>query len=111
VSPTTNLQDKKIKEERVTPELPTFPEPEAPQPAEMRGRTSDIRRSSDIDSDHSKNVDCPSSSSSPAIPSGNINDWKIEDVIQYISTADNSLAVHADLFRRHVSLLLNHSTI
>lgn len=108
VSPVvTNVlnQETKIKEERVTPELPTFPEPETPQSAEMRsGRASDIRRSSDIDME--KNMDCPSSSASspgPTIPSGNINDWKIEDVIQYISTADSSLAVHADLFRRHVS--------
>jgi polycomb protein SCMH1 len=105
VSPVvTNLQETKIKEERVTPELPTFPEPETPQSAEMRGRSSDIRNSSDIDTD--KSMDCPSNNASspgPTIPSGNINDWKIEDVIQYISTADSSLAVHADLFRRHVS--------
>jgi polycomb protein SCMH1 len=110
VSPVANsIQETKIKEERVTPELPTFPEPETPQSsADMRGRVSDIRRSSELDTD--KSLDCPSSSaSSPGpmiIPSGNINDWKIEDVIQYISTADSSLAVHADLFRRHVSLQL-----
>jgi len=107
VSPAvTNVQETKIKEERVTPELPTFPEPETPQSAEMRsGRSSDIRSSSEIEID--KSADCPSSSASspgPTIPSGNINDWKIEDVIQYISTADSSLAVHADLFRRHVSI-------
>lgn len=105
VSPAvTNVQETKIKEERVTPELPTFPEPETPQSAEMRGRSVDIRRSSDIEAE--KTTDCPSSSASspgPTIPSGNINDWKIEDVIQYISTSDSSLAVHADLFRRHVS--------
>lgn len=92
-----NLQETKIKEERVTPELPTFPEPETPQSAGMGGRSSD----NDLD----KSMDCPSSSASspgPLIPSGHINDWKIEDVIQYISTADSSLAVHADLFRRHV---------
>lgn len=90
-------QEIKIKEERVTPELPTF-EPETPQSAGMGGRASDV--------DMDKSMDCPSSSASspgPSIPSGNINDWKIEDVIQYISTADSSLAVHADLFRRHVS--------
>jgi SLED domain len=89
----TSPQEIKIKEERVTPELPTFPEPETPQSAGM---------GHDLD----KSNDCPSSSASspgPLIPSGNINDWKIEDVIQYISTADSSLAVHADLFRRHVS--------
>lgn len=93
----TAKQETKIKEERVTPELPTFPEPETPQSAGMGGRTSD----GDLD----KSMDCPSSSASspgPLIPSGHINDWKIEDVIQYISTADSSLAVHADLFRRHV---------
>lgn len=94
----TNLPDTKIKEERVTPELPTFPEPETPQSAGMGGRSSDA--------DMDKSMDCTSSSASspgPLIPSGHINDWKIEDVIQYISTADCSLAVHADLFRRHVS--------
>ncbi|CRK98127.1 CLUMA_CG011495, isoform A [Clunio marinus] len=91
----TTPQDMKIKEERVTPELPTFPEPEIPQPAEMCGRSSD----NDID----KVMDCPSNASSPSptIPHGNINDWRIEDVIQYISTADITLAIHADLFRRH----------
>lgn len=103
----TNPQETKIKEERVTPELPTFPEPETPQTsAGMGGRASllEMRRSSDVDLDRS--LDCPSSSASspgPMIPNGNINDWKIEDVIQYISTADSTLAVHADLFRRHVS--------
>lgn len=96
----SHLQETKIKEERVTPELPTFPEPETPQSAEMRGG-----RVSDIEMDK-READCPSSSASspgPTIPNGNINDWKIEDVIQYISTADSSLAVHADLFRRHVN--------
>jgi polycomb protein SCMH1 len=94
----TTKHETKIKEERVTPELPTFPEPETPQSAGMGERSSEA----DLD----KSMDRPSSSASspgPLIPSGNINDWKIEDVIQYISTADSSLAVHADLFRRHVS--------
>lgn len=101
VSPiVSNIQETKIKEERVTPELPTFPEPETPQSsAEMRGVRGDMM----LDAEK-REVECPSSSAlSPTIPSGNINDWKIEDVIQYISTADSSLAVHADLFRRHVS--------
>lgn len=105
ISPVVSkIQETKIKEERVTPELPTFPEPETPQSsAEMRGG-----RASDIEVEK-RDVECPSSSASspgPTIPSGNINDWKIEDVIQYISTADNSLAVHADLFRRHVSAII-----
>lgn len=30
-------------------------------------------------------------------------DWSIEEVIQYIESNDNSLAVHGDLFRKHVS--------
>jgi len=29
-------------------------------------------------------------------------DWTIEEVIQYIESNDNSLAVHGDLFRKHV---------
>nr|1PK1_B Chain B, Sex comb on midleg CG9495-PA [Drosophila melanogaster]1PK1_D Chain D, Sex comb on midleg CG9495-PA [Drosophila melanogaster] len=28
-------------------------------------------------------------------------DWTIEEVIQYIESNDNSLAVHGDLFRKH----------
>lgn len=110
VSPiVSNVQEAKIKEERVTPELPTFPEPETPQSsAEMRGG-----RASDCDVEK-REVECPSSSASspgPTIPSGNINDWKIEDVIQYISTADSSLAVHADLFRRHVRNFIKFNLI
>jgi len=110
---TPSPQDTKIKEERVTPELPTLTEPEKPQTSACSAM--ELRRSSDGDLD--KSMDCRASSSAasspgPLIPSGNINDWKIEDVIQYISTADSSLAVHADLFRRHVScisfLLMNH---
>lgn len=31
-------------------------------------------------------------------------DWSIEEVIQYIESNDNSLAVHGDLFRKHVSI-------
>lgn len=31
------------------------------------------------------------------------SDWSIEDVITHISFTDPMLAVHADLFRRHVS--------
>lgn len=42
-------------------------------------------------------------SPSPMIPSGSISEWDIEDVIQYISTSDHTLAVHAELFRSHVS--------
>jgi polycomb protein SCMH1 len=103
LTPMITPSETKIKEERVTPELPTFPEPETPQSAGMGGRSPDA----DLD----KSNDCPSSSASspgPMIPNGSINDWKIEDVIQYISTADSSLAVHADLFRRHVSLTIYH---
>jgi hypothetical protein len=52
---------------------------------------------------------CPSGSASlqpspsPMIPSGSISEWDIEDVIQYISSSDHTLAVHAELFRSHVS--------
>ena len=30
-------------------------------------------------------------------------DWSIEEVIQFIATNDPVLAIHADLFRKHVS--------
>uniref|UniRef100_A0A182MDC3 SAM domain-containing protein n=1 Tax=Anopheles culicifacies TaxID=139723 RepID=A0A182MDC3_9DIPT len=41
---------------------------------------------------------------SPAIsqmPRGQTTDWTIEDVIQFIAVQDPSLAIHADLFRKH----------
>lgn len=37
------------------------------------------------------------------IPERSPNEWSIEDVIQFISNADPALAVHAELFRKHVS--------
>lgn len=46
---------------------------------------------------------------SPVIPQGNMENWSIPDVIQYISNSDSSLAVHAELFRRHVSGFLINS--
>lgn len=36
-------------------------------------------------------------------------DWSIEEVIQYIESNDNSLAVHGDLFRKHVSIYYDSS--
>lgn len=107
LTPLITPAETKIKEERITPELPTFPEPETPQSAGMGGG-----RQSDVDLD--KSIDCPSSSASspgPTIPNGSLDDWKIEDVIQYISTADSSLAIHADLFRRHVSCIIWNAEI
>lgn len=95
----SNPQEIKIKKERVTPELPTLQEPETPQSAGMGGRMSDT----DLD----RSMDCPSSNASspgPPIPSRNITDWNIEDVFQYISTADSSLAVHAKLFKSNVRI-------
>lgn len=38
------------------------------------------------------------------VPKGPANDWSIEEVIQFITATDPALAVHADLFRKHVSL-------
>lgn len=44
------------------------------------------------------------SPTSPNIaPKGAPNEWTIEEVIQYITSTDPGLAVHADLFRTHVS--------
>uniref|UniRef100_A0A182N571 SAM domain-containing protein n=1 Tax=Anopheles dirus TaxID=7168 RepID=A0A182N571_9DIPT len=37
----------------------------------------------------------------PQIPRGQTTDWSIEDVIQFIALQDPSLAVHAELFRKH----------
>lgn len=41
--------------------------------------------------------------SAAKMPDGPPNEWTIEEVIQYISGTDSALAVHADLFRKHVS--------
>jgi hypothetical protein len=37
------------------------------------------------------------------LPKGQTTDWTIEDVIQFIAVTDPALAIHADLFRKHVS--------
>ncbi|XP_053669570.1 polycomb protein Scm [Anopheles marshallii] len=37
----------------------------------------------------------------PQMPRGQTTDWTIEDVIQFIAVQDPSLAIHADLFRKH----------
>lgn len=38
------------------------------------------------------------------VPRGPVNEWTIEEVIQFISANDSSLAAHATIFREHVSL-------
>lgn len=35
-----------------------------------------------------------------------VPDWGIEEVIQFIESTDPCLGVHADLFRKHVSMIL-----
>lgn len=35
------------------------------------------------------------------MPRGQTSDWTIEEVIHFIAVQDPSLAVHADLFRKH----------
>lgn len=37
----------------------------------------------------------------PQMPRGQTSDWTIEEVIHFIAAQDPSLAVHADLFRKH----------
>uniref|UniRef100_A0A8W7PR48 SAM domain-containing protein n=1 Tax=Anopheles coluzzii TaxID=1518534 RepID=A0A8W7PR48_ANOCL len=37
----------------------------------------------------------------PQMPRGPTTDWTIEDVIQFIAVQDPSLAIHAELFRKH----------
>lgn len=41
------------------------------------------------------------------MPKGPANEWTIEEVIQYITATDPALGIHADLFRKHVSLTQN----
>jgi hypothetical protein len=45
-----------------------------------------------------------SSTPTQLLPKGQTTDWTIEDVIQFIAITDPTLAVHADLFRKHVSV-------
>lgn len=40
---------------------------------------------------------------SPQLPKSAASEWTIEEVIQYIAATDPTLAIHADLFRKHVS--------
>lgn len=40
----------------------------------------------------------------PPSPSSPPADWSVEDVIGFIAAADQALAAHADLFRKHVSV-------
>lgn len=41
-------------------------------------------------------------SQSPQQPKHSPSEWNIEEVIQFIAATDPALAVHADLFRKHV---------
>ncbi|ETN63576.1 lethal(3)malignant brain tumor [Anopheles darlingi] len=43
----------------------------------------------------------PQTTATPQMPRGQTTDWSIEDVIQFIAIQDPSLAIHADLFRKH----------
>lgn len=40
----------------------------------------------------------------PPSPTSPPADWSVEDVIGFIAAADQALAAHADLFRKHVSV-------
>lgn len=88
---TTILSPGQIKEEKIDPILedPTTPKTSMKTSMELMELLDSPINNSNL--------------ASPIIPNGSISDWKIEDVIQYISSSDSSLAVHADLFRRHVS--------
>lgn len=100
-----SMTPKKIKEEKIDmPDIPKSPEPETPQTS--GAMASRPRISIEVDSQCSNDMSLNNcySSPTPIIPHGTISDWRIEDVIQYISSADTSLAVHADLFRRHVTI-------
>lgn len=37
------------------------------------------------------------------VPKGSASEWVIEEVVQFIMSTDPALAVHADVFRKHVS--------
>lgn len=40
----------------------------------------------------------------PPAPGAPVGEWSVEDVIGFIAAADQALAAHADLFRKHVSV-------
>lgn len=40
----------------------------------------------------------------PPAPGSPVGEWSVEDVIGFIAAADQALAAHADLFRKHVSI-------
>lgn len=50
---------------------------------------------------------CIASSTTDSRPprklSADPNDWTIDDVVQYISEVDSSLATHSEAFKKHVS--------
>lgn len=48
-------------------------------------------------------------SPSKSLPKGPASEWTIEDAIQFITATDPALAVHADLFRKHVRTSIVHS--
>lgn len=43
----------------------------------------------------------PAPAPAPQMPRGQTSDWTIEEVIHFIAAQDPTLAVHADLFRKH----------
>lgn len=47
----------------------------------------------------------PSSNQSSTLPTGPPQEWSVEGVIKFIADTDPALAVHAELFRKHVSNL------
>lgn len=46
----------------------------------------------------------PSSNSLTKLPTGPPQEWTVEGVIKFIADTDPALAVHAELFRKHVSI-------
>lgn len=51
------------------------------------------------------------SSDTSKLPTGPPQEWSVEGVIKFIADTDPALAIHAELFRKHVGLLLDQLPI
>lgn len=75
------------------PPTPPPPKRKPPPPAEQEAATSTTPAEAPL-------AESPVSAAKPPT-----HEWSIEDVIQFIEEADPCLGVHADLFRKHVSVV------
>lgn len=80
----------------MAPEPASSTTPCDPQTAENRAPPSPVAAS-------------PPAPPRPAPPSQAPSEWSIDEVIDFIAASDPGMAVHADLFRKHVSITIFES--